>query len=136
MLIHRVIPFAGLAALWACASPPSPPRGQNLPVAVDVRCTGPDVVFSVSPWHLELAEGDEVTWRLADPAQTIEIRKRQSAWPFDRNRFSGTQADPPVGEAMKGGQRGKTFRYAIVVTCQGGEGARTVELDPDMYIKR
>jgi len=105
-------------------------------VAVNVDCTGNDVSFVVRPWHLELDEGDEVTWQLANATQTIEIRKRQSAWPFNANKFTGTQADPPTARAMKPGQRGKSFRYSIAVTCQGAEGARTVELDPDMYIKR
>ena len=136
MRISRLVPLLGLGVVWSCASVPRPPRGQVLPVAVDVRCTGPNVVFSVSPWHLELAAGDEVVWQLADATQNIEIRKRQSAWPFDDNKYTGTQADPPTGKAMKGGQNGKSFRYSIVVNCQGGEGARRVELDPDLYIKR
>ncbi len=136
MGITRLVPLAGLLILGACRQDPAPPVRQTREVAVDVRCTGLDVSFSVSPWHLELDEGDEVVWRLADASQTIEIRKRQSAWPFSDNRYSGTQADPPTGRAMKGGQRGRTFRYLVAVTCQGGEGARTVELDPDMYIKR
>ena len=136
MRIRPLVPLAGLVAAWSCASLPAPPRGQTLPVAVNVQCTGADVVFSVRPWHLELAEGDEVVWQLADATQTIEIRKRQSAWPFDDNKYTGTTASPPTGKAMKGGQKGKSFRYSIVVNCQGGEGARRVELDPDLYIKR
>jgi hypothetical protein len=94
------------------------------------------VVFSVTPWRLELASGDEVTWQLADASQTMEIRKRQSAWPFNVNKFNGNQADPPSSRGMKAGQQGKTFRYLISVACQGGEGPRRVELDPDLYIRR
>lgn len=136
MRIGPLVPFVGFVTVWSCATAPAPSTGATVPVAVDVKCTGPNVVFSVSPWRLELAEGDAVVWQLTDPAQTIEIRKRQSAWPFNSNRFTGTQADPPTGQAMKGGQRGKSFRYFIAVGCQGSEGPRRVELDPDMYIKR
>jgi hypothetical protein len=135
MRIGRFVLLVGLGVVWSCA-PPRPPVGQTLPVRVNVDCSGPNVVFSVSPWRLELASGDEVVWQLADASQTIEIRKRQSGWPFDNNKYTGSQADPPTGKAMKGGQNGKTFRYAIAVNCQGGEGARRVELDPDLYIRR
>jgi hypothetical protein len=135
MGIRGLGPLAGLVVVWSCASPPAPPRGATVPVAVDVQCTGADVVFSVSPWHLELTEGDEVVWQLADATQTMEIVKRQSGWPFNDNRFRGNRTDPPTSRGMKGGQKGRTFRYAIAVTCQGSEGARRVELDPDMYIK-
>lgn len=136
MTFRPLVPLVGLVAVVSCASLPHPPRGQTLPVAVSVQCAAADVVFSVRPWRLELAEGDEVVWQLADATQTIEIRKRQSSWPFDDNKYTGTQADPATAKTMKGGQKGKTFRYSIAVNCQGGEGPRRVELDPDMYIKR
>lgn len=122
-------------AVWSCAVPPRPPRGQDREVAVDVRCTGEEVAITINPWSSALDEGDEIVWRLADANQTIDIRKKQSAWPFDNNKFNGNRADPPHGRGMKGGQKGKTFRYEIKVTCQAGGGPREVIIDPDMYIK-
>jgi hypothetical protein len=135
MPYRRIALLIGLTGLSACA-PPAPPPGPVVPVAVEVTCTGADVDFKVRPWYLELNQGDQVDWLLADPQQSIEIRKASSAWPFQSNKFNGNRADPPTSRAMKGGQGGKHFRYAIAVTCQGPEGPRTVVLDPDMYIKR
>jgi len=72
----------------------------------------------------------------AEPAgQTIEVKKKQSAWPFSDNKFTGNRGDPPRGRGMKGGQKGKRFHYGIVVTCQGPSGPREVIIDPDMYVR-
>ena len=133
----RLIAACGLLGLatWSCPSPPRPAAGQDREVTVDVRCTGEEVVATVNPWSRSLDEGDAVVWLLVDPSQTIEIKKKQSAWPFSDNKFTGNRGDPPRGRGMKGGQKGKRFHYGIVVTCQGPSGPREVIIDPDMYVR-
>jgi len=133
----RVLVAGGLLGFvaWACASEP-PPRGPDREVTIQVSCVDEQVSFTVSPWRLELNEGEGAVWTLADATQTIEIQKKQRAWPFSDNKLAGSRADPPHGRAMKGGQKGKSFRYAIAVTCEGSAGAREIVIDPEMYVRR
>ena len=138
MTIRRLPPFLGLAALWACA-PPDPPQRTRQNVTVAVTCSGNDVTFAVSPWYLELSEGDEVSWQLTQ-GQTITIEPERglfgARWPFQDNKYAGGPGDNPTASRMKGGQAGKSYRYVIAVTCTVGDSTRTVKLDPDVYIKR
>ncbi len=107
-------------------------------VMVDIRCTGDRIRQSVTPWELEINQGDAVEWRLHPSAHstTIEITPKQEAWPFlDGTRHRGRADAPARATRMRPNQRGLRFQYAITLVCPQGGQQDTVVIDPDIVIR-
>lgn len=124
----------------ACTRPLLEP-GAVIPVTVSLTCADAGMQASISPYVVQVPEGDQVEWKIAESSTVSEIeidKKQNGSWPYDGALpYRGGRENPPKAGRMKGGLVGRKFGYTISGTCTsaGGE-ARRIVIDPDMIIIR
>ncbi len=119
-------------------------QGAFRTVNVDVRIdclAGRGVSFSLTPWAIEVLQGDSINWRLDGSANVSEmqvIAKRNGQWPFRRKPpYRSTKARPAGAQALDAAQNGRKYQYAVSAICtRDSVTADTVIIDPDMIIIR
>ena len=124
----------------ACARPVLEP-GALIPVTVSLTCADAGMQASITPYIVQVPEGDQVEWKLAEGSTVMELeidKKPNGSWPYDgKLPYKGGKDNPAKSGQMKGGLVGRKFGYTISGTCTstGGE-ARRIVIDPDMIIIR
>lgn len=141
--MRRPAPIACVAVslmTGACAKPVLEP-GAVVPVSVSLTCADTGMQASISPYIVQIPEGDQVEWKLTDNSTVSEIeidKKKDGSWPYDGDLpYKGSKERAAKAGRMKSGLVGRKFGYTISGTCtsSGGEERRIV-IDPDMIIIR
>ncbi|MEO8577592.1 MAG: hypothetical protein ABI556_12860 [Gemmatimonadales bacterium] len=137
--IVAVAVFAGSAS--RIEAQVGPYVGKQVNVAVDIRClAGNGVQFSLTPWAVQIAQGDSVSWVLSPDAGVPEITitpKVPTKWPYDdAGPYKGNAAKGPKVKKMKNNVKvGDRYSYNVSGVCTRADGTTSnVVIDPDMII--
>lgn len=119
--------------LTAAVMTRSEERSAPATVTVNAQCQGAGVTVSITPWEARITPNDSVTWTLTGDADAISItpiNRGGNPWPF-RGNPSGNRANPARSGPPNNRNARGAFPYQISLTC----GARTVIIDPEVYIE-
>jgi hypothetical protein len=112
-----------MAKTWLCT------------VTVEDSIHGGPPTWKVDPYHLEIAQGDEVTWDVvwakctSKPGPHIKVHPKTGLWPFDPQPGGVNQTKSGT---MKPNMEGASSKYDIRVHCPGM--GKPIVIDPDMDV--
>jgi hypothetical protein len=137
--MQRLTPVFVMAIALALGVQSVAPQGQpttvRRPVVVTANCpdnpNGP-LTLTVSPWLLELDQGNNARWNLnithSNKNRIVVEAKESSGWPYPLRKHEGDgQAD---ADDMKPGAQGE-YTYTITLYCN----AETVVIDPRVRVR-
>ena len=135
--------FIVLAAVEARDSLVAQGAARTVNVDVRVDClAGRGVSFSLTPWTIEVQQGDSINWRLDQGANVASMdiisKMPGNQWPFRRKPpYRSTKARPAGAQSLDNAQTGRRYKYAVSTVCvRDSTQADTVIIDPDMIIIR
>lgn len=152
----RALPTILLGAvvgLGACAAPDPLAINATRLVTITTSCWDTSVAFQLSPWDVDVQQGDQVEWAMASPAQGVVgeyyiVPESAKSWPYPqmlgksgkgKGKALGRPTVPLPSKNMRAGvPENSRYKYQIEYYCypEGSTDSLKVVIDPDVVVDR